>query len=470
MPEQAGQPVAAAAPDVLDASERDELTRLRAEVEALRAAGPPPPSPRPRRHIRWASVGSAILLVLGVLAVPVSVIAVWAHTQVTDTDEFVATVSPVFSEPSVQQAVGERITNEVFTRIDVEQIVNETVDALAAQGLPPVLVERLRALSGPIADGARGFVEGRVDALVASPQFISAAERALTVSHEQLNTVLSGNSQAITVQGGSAVLDLAPFIDAAKQQLVASGFELAGRIPEVHPTIDLFPASTLVRAQSAYAALETLADWLPWITLLLLAGGVMAARRKRRALIGVGIGLMAVMVVLAVALLVARGVLVGAVAQQAAVPTAAAFDIVVRFLRVAIRTLFVVGLVVAVGAWLSGPSSAAVQVRSTAARGVAALRRGAIATRLAQGPVGPWVHDHRGLLRVVVVVIGVLLLLFLNRPTGLDVLGIAIVVVVLLGVVEFLDQPGAPPVDAEAAVPAGSTGTGDGGEVAARAP
>jgi hypothetical protein len=157
------------------------------------------------------------------------------------------------------------------------------------------------------------------------------------------------------------------------------------------------------------------------------------------------------------------------VAQQAAVPAAAAFDIVVRFLRVALRTLFVVGLVVAVGAWLAGPSPAAVQVRSTAARGVAALRRGAIATWLSEGPVGPWVHGHRVLLRVVVVVIGVLVLLFLDRPTGLDVLGIAVLVVVLLGVIEFLDQPGAPPAGTEAAL-AGSTGTGDGGEVAARAP
>ena len=41
--------------------------RLRAEVAALQAARPP--TPRARRSVRWASVGSAVLLVLGLLLV-----------------------------------------------------------------------------------------------------------------------------------------------------------------------------------------------------------------------------------------------------------------------------------------------------------------------------------------------------------------------------------------------------------------
>lgn len=514
-PPQAEHPGAASAPAELDASEREELLRLRAEVETLRAAGAAPAAPaavaapQPRRKIRWASVLAVFLIVLGVVAVPLSVVAVWAHDQVTDTDEFIDTVKPVFAAPSVQHAVSERVTTEVFTRIDVDKLVNETVDALAAQGLPPVIVDQLRALSGPITDGARGFVESRVEGIVASPQFLAAADRALTVTHQQLNTLLAGDSKAIQVQGGNAVLDLAPFIDAAKQQLVASGFALAGRIPEVHPTIDLFPANTLVRAQSAYSLLDGLADWLPWITVVLLAGGVLAARHRRRALIGVGVGVMIAMLVLAVGLLVARGLLVGAVPPQAAVPAADSFDIVVRFLRLVLRTLFVVGLVVVVGAWLSGPSGTAVQIRSAATRGIAALRRGTVAKHLAEGPVGPWVHAHRVLLRVVLVVLAVLVLLFVNKPTGFTVLGIAIALVVLLGVVEFLDQPreddvgadtgadtgaeapaddvapaddasaddAAPDAAPEAAdgpeateVLAGTTGTEDGGGVATRAP
>jgi hypothetical protein len=83
---------------------------------------------------------------------------------------------------------------------------------------------------------------------VASPTFVQAAQRSTEVVHQQLQTVLSGRSSAVTIEGGSAVLDLAPFIEAAEQRLVASGFAVAARIPEIHPTVELFPASYLVQA------------------------------------------------------------------------------------------------------------------------------------------------------------------------------------------------------------------------------
>jgi hypothetical protein len=74
-----------------------------------------------------------------------------------------------------------------------------------------------------------------------------------------MNTALAGESSAITVEGDSAVLDLYPFIEAAKQQLVGGGFAAAARTPEIHPTVELFPASTLIRAQTAYQTLDAVA-------------------------------------------------------------------------------------------------------------------------------------------------------------------------------------------------------------------
>ena len=132
--------------------------------------------------------------------------------------------------------------------------------------------------------------------------------------------MLSGESSAIAIKNGMVVLDLNPFIEAAKQQLVASGFSAAAKIPDVHPTVDLAPASGLIRAQTAYRMLDTVAAWLPWITLLLLAAGVYLARRRRRALLGVGLGVVAGMLVLAVALLVGRAMLVTVVPLNKASP------------------------------------------------------------------------------------------------------------------------------------------------------
>jgi hypothetical protein len=80
------------------------------------------------------------------------VLAIWTNNQVSDTERFVATVSPVVEDPSVQTALADRITAEVLARVDIRQIVDETVNALAAQGLPPRVVDRLRDLTGPLGD------------------------------------------------------------------------------------------------------------------------------------------------------------------------------------------------------------------------------------------------------------------------------------------------------------------------------
>ena len=53
---------------------------------------------------------------------------------------------------------------------------------------------------------------------------------------------------------------------------------------------------------------------------------------------------------------------------------AAMFDTLVRFIKEALRTLLVVGLVVAVGAFFTGPSTTAVQTRSAFRSGLGWVR------------------------------------------------------------------------------------------------
>jgi hypothetical protein len=428
----------------LGEDDRRELQRLRQEVATLRVAAPH------RRRIRWASVAAAVLLVLGCLGVPASVVAVWTHNQVADTDRFVATVSPVIQDPAVQSALTNRITSEVLAYIDVEQLANDVVDSLAAQGLRPQLVDRLRDLTGPLADGVAGVVHDRVGELVASPEFTDAWNRAIQAAHQQANAVLAGQAAAIAIEGDMAVLELGGFIAAAKQRLVDSGFTAAGKIPQANPTIDLFPASTLVRAQTAYQGLDAVATWLPWITLMLLAAGVYLARHRRRAVLGVGLGVVAGMVVLAAALMVARAVVVGAVPEQGVAAAAATYDALVRYVRAALQTLAMLGLVVALGGYLAGPSTGAVKIRSALARAFRAMQRGRVGRALRSGPVGPWVYANRGTLRATAGGLAVLVFVLLDRPTGHDVVLVALGLVLALGVTQFIGPAPEPPTPAAA--------------------
>jgi len=418
-----------APPDVPDVL-RAELERLREENSALRAA-----PPRRRNRIRWRSVVSAVLIVLGVVLTPVSLLSVWTRYQVTDTDGFVESVGPLIDEPAVQEALTNRVTTTVFTYVDVRDLADQSIAALAAQGLPPQLVTRLTTFTPALETAATGFVRDKVGQLVASPQFAEAWDQALRLAHQQMVTVLSGDGQAIVVRDGTVHLDLAPFVEAAKQRLVAEGLTVASAIPEVHPTIALAPADQLVRARAAYETLDSVATVLPWITLLLVVVGVYLARRRTRALGAAALGVAVALVVLAAGLLVARSLLVGAVPPTGAVAAAAGFDVLVDSLRDSGRALLVLALVVALGAFLAGPSAAGVRRRASTVIG--RIRAGRAA-----GPVGRWVGAHVRALRIGAVALAALVFVFLANPTGVAILVLVAVLLVVLAVIEFLARPG----------------------------
>ena len=420
----------------LTVEERAELERLRRENATLREG-----TSRPRRRIRWRSVLAVVLIVVGCVLAPVSLVAVWTHNEISDTDHFVATAGPLIDDPAVQEALTNRVTTTVFQYVDVQGLADQSIAALAAQGLPPALVERLKGFTPALATAVTGFVRDKVGRLIASPQFAAAWNQALTLAHQQMVTVLSGDSQSIVVQGGTVSLDLAPFIDAAKQRLAAEGLTAVNRIPEVHPTVALAPADQLVRAQSAYATLDSLATVLPWITLLVLAVGVYLARVRMRALVAASLGVASALVLLAAGLLVARGMLVGAVPATGAAAAAASFDIIVGFLRASGRAVLVLALVVALGAFLAGSSPSAVGVRHGAKNLLGRIRGGPSAT----GPVGTWVRAHVRGLRIGAVALAALLFVFLPEPTGVAILLIAAGLLLVLAVIEFLARPG--PID-----------------------
>jgi hypothetical protein len=344
---------------------------------------------RPPRHIRWRPVVAVVLIVVGCVLTPVSLVAVWTHDEVSNTDTFVSSVGPLVDDPAVQEALTNRITITVFQYVDVKQLADDSISALAAQGLPQRLAQRLAAFTPAIAAATTSFVRDKVGQLVASPQFANVWNQAIRIAHQQAVSTLSGQGQGVVVQGGTVYLDLAPFIDAAKQQLSANGLTAVNAIPEVHPQIALASADQLVRARSVYSLLDGAATVLPWITLLILAVGVYLARGRARATIAACLGIALALVVPAAGLLVARGLLVGAVPPAGAPAAASGFDIVVQSLRDSGRVLLVLVLVVAGGAFLAGPSPTAQSARRHARELLHRIRGGPAAMARSAPGCGP---------------------------------------------------------------------------------
>ncbi len=435
----------------LTESERAELNRLRAENAALRAqgqaaAGPRPPRPGGRQ--RWRTIVAVLLIVLGCVLAPLAGVAVWARNQVTNTDRYVATITPLASDPAIQQAITDQITAQVFTYIDVQALTTQVVDALSARvegrGLPPQAAAALQGLAGPVANGVEGFVRTQVERIVQSQAFEDAWIQANRAAHEALVKALTGEGGgAVTIENDTVTLNLAPFIQTVKQQLVAQGFTLAERIPEVNASFVLFQSADITRARSAFNLLNTLGNWLPVVALVLLAIGIYVAKDHRRALVGAALGVAGGMVLLGLALAVFRSIYLDAVPAAVLPHDAAAvlYDTIVRFLRAGLRSVLVLALVVAAAGFLTGQSTTAVRTRQGLAGGLGWVRGSAEHAGLGTGPVGSWVYANKKALRIGAVVLASLALVFWSRPTGKVVLLLAGLLLVALALIELLGRP-----------------------------
>ena len=440
---------AAASPDPSH-DQQAEIERLRAEMEKLRSERA---KAARRRWIGWRAPVATLLIVLGCVLAPVSVLAVWSANQVSDTSRYIANIEPLIHDPAVQRALTDKVTNQITSHLDVTGLTNQAAALLTDKGLNRVGT-LLQSFGPSIASAVNGFIHDQVSKIVTSQQFANTWIQVNTVAHAAVVKALSGQGNGtVKISNGQVVIDLGPFINIVKQSLVARGFTIINSLPAINPTLPLFSARELTKAQSGYRLINDLKIVLPILALLLIALGVYLARNHRRALIGAGLGFAASMLVLGAGLVIFRSIYLNSIPNSALPSDAAAvlFDTFVRFIRTALRTLLVVGLVVAAAAFITGPSATAISTRKAVKSGLGWVRGVGEHAGVTTGPVGRWTYAHRKGLRIGAVALAALLFVFWGRPTALVVILIAVLLLVVLGLIELIGRPPVTPETADQA-------------------
>jgi LPXTG-motif cell wall-anchored protein len=373
-------------------------------------------------------VASVVLIVIGVLCLVLAPITVWGRNLVLDTDRYVETLKPVASNPGVQDAVISVVDNQVTTNLDVKAYVAEVLPPRAAQ-----------ALAGPLQNAVNGLVNTVATKFVRSDAFETLWIDINRLAHQQIDYLLIGKaptSAAVHVSSeGKIELDLSAVVAKVKEQLVAAGLAIAAKVPVVGATIELGRLQGIHNVRKAVRALDTIANWLPWIGIVLAAGGIAAARRRRRALTRAALGLGAGMIVLGIGLLIGRHIYLDQVPTDK-LPRGTAqflFDTIVRFLRLGLRLVLLLALLVAVGAWVSGPSRAAVVTRHT----ISSVPR-KFGRKIETGVVGPFVARNATAFRGGAIAVGCIVFLLIDNPSLATIITLAVLVVAVLLVIELL--------------------------------
>lgn len=413
-----------------------DVEALKARIAALEAKEAELEQQAGRRRFSGRGFTAWVLVIVAALLFPIALTAFWAQKTLVDTQRYVETVAPLAKDPTIQKAVSEQVSTAINNQIDA----SGQVESILAD------YPKLKPLAGPITAGLHSLVNSTVDKVVTSDQFSGLWATVNTQVQQGVIKVLSSDASSgpITIQGDQVILDTGDLIEAVKQRLVERGFSWAANIP-VPPAVDrqivLLTSPQLAQARLAYQIAQPVSQWLIFAVLLLFVAAVLVAVRRARMVIAVGVA------IILGAALVRLGLAYGELQVEAnlsgttwAIAQNAFTTILTQYLVVAIRTAFVLGLVLAVVGWYLSDTKSAVASRAYLSKVLDGA--GASAGDTALGRVGGWFARTRTFWRFAIPALAVLLLVFQTPLTGSTILWITLLAVVAFVVLEFLVAAG----------------------------
>lgn len=230
-------------------------------------------------HQRGRSAAVIVLLLIGSLLTPVALLAHWARDTITSTDGYVAAVDDLAADPAVREALIAQLTTATLEQIDADALVASALAALGGSGEGD---SRVDALGVPLRFAMESLVRDVITRVVDSDAFATVWSQANRGAHTTVVALLThdGGGTLSLTSDGQVSLNLGPVVDLARAELVARGITLASSIPQVDASVPLFSSQELVKARAYYAALDAVADWLPWVVALMLISAVVLARAR----------------------------------------------------------------------------------------------------------------------------------------------------------------------------------------------
>ena len=226
---------------------------------------------------------SVVLLILGIVATPFSVLASRIHAFSIDSDAFSAAFTPLAKDAAVQDYVVDQVVAAIMGRTDVRGLVASAAETVVGPSTNPLAAAARDRLEGAAVDGISSALRAGVGSYVRSDRFAAQWARALPVVHSQLTSSLTNDPDAIIAldeASNTLVLRLGPIVAAAKSSLVADGVTFADRIPEVENTVELGHGTAFASLQRGYRIMSILAVVLPLATVVLLLLGVLVAPER----------------------------------------------------------------------------------------------------------------------------------------------------------------------------------------------
>lgn len=300
-------------------------------------------------------ISKTLLVIVFLLAITSFSVVRWTEHQFLNTNNWISTVGPLPKDPVVSSAIGLYVTNQLFTSVDVQKKI--------ADSLPP----QASFLAAPLSDQLKELVKKVSTKVVSSDAFqtvwITANRKALDsqlqVARGQKKSVLSGKTEKLSVN-----------IEGIRKQIAAK----LGASSEALPALDSSNKKPLAFVADLQAAPKTFQrtvkqidftnSVLPYLIVSSFLGILaLSINRSKTAFRLAAVGL-AIYLIKIISLKVTKDQLLGNVSNQAYVPALdIVFDSLTASLLNIIYAMISLFIVIILISFLSGQNKLAVRFR-----------------------------------------------------------------------------------------------------------
>ena len=301
-----------------------------------------------------------LLTVLSVLSLNLAITSIWLKRSVIQTDSWTARSTALLQNESVRTDIATKITDEIFTETDIEQVVTGAVPPRLAD-VTPALVASLRQQT-----------INKTSEILASEQFQTFWKNATASAHSGIIASLENGGAApadtdqyvIYINDDQLLLNLKPIIQNAQTKLADTGLGFVSNLntDAINRTVTLTQIQSLPRILAAFNLIDKSAPLLGVVAILCGAGALALSRSRRKTVIALGVTIIVIMIINVQGLTIAQYPFIQQFASLDAVSTATATAVYTLFVEGLIglsRLVILLAVIVLIVAFLCGPSTVA---------------------------------------------------------------------------------------------------------------
>jgi uncharacterized membrane protein YcjF (UPF0283 family) len=322
-------------------AELADLRRQVAEVEEIKKG---------QGH-GWRRFAVAMLILLGSLVIIGANLAFWMRGTIFNTDRWVNTVGPLTQNEVIVDTLTGYVVAEVFQAVNVQQVAQD------------ILPERVAFLSVPLTAALQDAVRDTVSTAIQSDQVNAAWIAVNRTAHKAIIGVLRGEGDVLYVRGGQLTLDLSDLFGSIISRV---GLEELGLFEgEDVGKLVLLESRQVAVVQSALALLDGMAWLLLIVAVVFYFIAWLVSLWRNHTILWIGAAVAIAMALTLLLLAIAQPLVLAYIVD----PVIRAFageiwGLVLRGLIIQTILVGIVGLLIALVAWLAGPHPRAVAIRA----------------------------------------------------------------------------------------------------------